>query len=177
MSLSLAQMLAQLEAKAVHHREQQGFHAEQEAFHRDKAEHHKSELDAALASLEALRTAVETAGELLGRDRSALRAAASDDELDVRRKRSLSRMVARVVEELRPDETFGATSVTQLIEERWGAKLRRRPDPRSVAANLRRWAAAGRIHQVREGRAHHEALYRKRPHPPGTAGVSPASRP
>jgi hypothetical protein len=163
MSLDLAQMLAQLEAKATHNREQQALHAEREAFHRDKAAHHTSELEAALASLEALRTAVETAGELLGRDRSALIAAASDDELDVRRKRSLSRMVARVIEGLGPDETFGATSVTRSIEERWGAKLRRRPDPRSVAASLRRWAAAGRLHQVREGRAHHEALYRKRP--------------
>ena len=61
------------------------------------------------------------------------------------------------------DQTFGARSITREIQERWGAKLRRRADPRSVAATLRRWAAAGRIHQVREGRAYYESLYRKAP--------------
>lgn len=72
-------------------------------------------------------------------------------------------MVAKVLEGKAPDAVFGATAVTQEIEHRWGAKLRRRPDPRSVAAALRRWAAAGRLHQVREGRAYSESLYRKAP--------------
>lgn len=168
LNLSLAQMLAQLEKKVALHRERQGFHAEQEALHRDKAVHHASELETALARLEALRAAAEAAGELLERDKAAAPPPAeADDTLDVRRKRALSRMVGRVLEGLRPDETFGATSVTRSIEERWGAKLRRRPDPRSVAAALRRRALAGRIHQVREGRAHYESLYRKTP--PGGA--------
>lgn len=77
-------------------------------------------------------------------------------------------MVTRVVEGKSPDETFGARAVTREIQKRWGAKLRRHPDARSVAALLRRWALTGRIHQVREGRAHHESLYRKGR--PGGAG-------
>ncbi|HWN44034.1 MAG TPA: hypothetical protein VNW71_17555 [Thermoanaerobaculia bacterium] len=162
LNLSLAQMLTQLETKVAHHSERKGFHAEQEVFHRDNSAHHAAELETALARLEALRAAAEAAGELLERDKSAAPPPAEPDEsLDVGRKRSLSRMVARVVESMPPDETFGARSVTRAVQERWGAKLRRRPDPRSVAATLRRWALAGRIHQVREGRAHYESLYRK----------------
>jgi len=62
----------------------------------------------------------------------------ADPELDQRR--SLSRMVARVVEGRAPDEAFGARSVTREILQRWGAKMRRKPDSRSVAAALRRRA-------------------------------------
>jgi hypothetical protein len=50
-------------------------------------------------------------------------------------------MVARMLEGRAPDEAFGARSVTREILQRWGARAR-----------------AGHLHQVREGRAHHEAL-------------------
>ena len=165
LNLSIAQMLANLETKVAHHRERKHFHAEQEAIHREQAELHTAELDNALARLEAFRSAAEAAGELLEHARlAALPPPQPDlDGADLIRKRSLSRMVARVVEGLPPDQIFGARAVTLEIQERWGAKLRRRPDPRSVAATLRRWAAAGRIHQVREGRAYYESLYKKEP--------------
>jgi len=58
-----------------------------------------------------------------------------------------------------PDEVFGPSAVTTEVNKRWGAKLRRKADPRTVAATLRRWAVAGRIHRAREGRAHYELLY------------------
>ena len=166
LNLSIIQMLAQLEARVAHHQKQQTLHVEQEAFHRDKAAFHTAELEAAQTHLEAFRVASVAAGELLERDKSvAPPPARPDGDLDVNRKRSLNRMVARILEDLSPDETFGATSVTRAIQERWGAKLRRRPDPRSVATTLRRWALDRRIDQVREGRAHHEGLYRKRSQP------------
>jgi hypothetical protein len=163
LNLSIAQMLANLETKVAHHRERKHFHAEQEATHGEQTAFHAAELDNALARLDAFRSAAEAAGELLEHARLAAQPAAQPDldDADLIRKRSLSRMVARVVEGLPPDQTFGARSVTREIQERWGAKLRRRPDPRSVAATLRRWAASGRIHQVREGRAYYESLYRK----------------
>lgn len=165
LNLSIAQMLANLETKVAHHRERKHFHAEQEAIHREQTALHAAELDNALARLEAFRSAAEAAGELLENAKLAAPPPAQPDldGADLVRKRSLSRMVARVVEGLSPDQTFGARSVTREIQERWGAKLRRRPDPRSVAATLRRWAAAGRIHQVREGRAYYESLYKKTP--------------
>jgi hypothetical protein len=165
LNLSIAQMLASLETKVALHRERKQFHAEQEAIHREQTALHAAELDNALARLEAFRSAAEAAGELLEHAKlAALPPPQPDlDDADLIRKRSLSRMVARVVEGLPADQTFGARAVTREIQERWGAKLRRRPDPRSVAATLRRWAAAGRIHQVREGRAYYESLYRKEP--------------
>ena len=165
LNLSIAQMLAQLEAKAALHRERKDFHAEQEAIHREQTALHTSELDNALARLEAFRSAAEAAGELLEDAKlAALPPAQPDlDDADLIRKRSLSRMVVRVVEGIPVDQTFGARAVTREIQERWGAKLRRRPDPRSVAATLRRWALAGRLHQVREGRSYYESLYRKAP--------------
>lgn len=140
LNLSIAQMLANLETKVALHRERKQFHAEQEAIHREQTEIHAAELDNALSRLEAFRSAAEAAGELL--DQAKLAAAPPSlpdlEDADLIRKRSLSRMVARVVEGLPPDQTFGAKGVTREILERWGAKLRRRPDPRSVAAALRR---------------------------------------
>ena len=103
------------------------------------------------------------AGELLVRDRSAAAPEpARSDDIDVRRRKALSRMMARVVEELPADAVFGTSKVTRAIRERWGAKLRRQPDPRSVATTLRRWSQAGRLVRVREGRAHSEGLFRKK---------------
>ncbi len=71
-------------------------------------------------------------------------------------------MIARLLEGKAADEVFGPSAVTKEVHERWGAKLRRKVDPRTVAATLRRWAVAGRIHRTREGRAHYESLYVKR---------------
>ena len=165
LNLSIAQMLASLETKVALHRERKQFHAEQEAIHREQTALHATELDNALARLEAFRSAAEAAGELLEHAKLAATPPAQPDldDADLVRKRSLSRMTARVVEGKSPDEVFGARAVTREIQERWGAKLRRRPDPRSVAATLRRWAAAGRIHQVREGRSYYESLYTRQP--------------
>lgn len=164
LNLSIAQMLAKLEAKVAHHREKKAFHAEQEAHHRDQTAIHATALETALAHLDAFKAASLSAGELLERDESSAKPAAeAEEEMNLRGKRSLSRMVAKVLDGKAPAEVFGATAVTEEIERRWGAKLRRRPDPRSVAAALRRWAMAGRLHQVREGRAYYESLYRKSP--------------
>lgn len=164
LDLSIVQMLAQLEARVAHHEKQQALYAEQEALYRDKAAFHKAQLEAAQAHLEAFRTASVAAGELLVRDRSVVAAPASPPaDIDVRRRKSLSRMMALIIEELPADAVFGATTLTRAIQKRWGAKLRRQPDPRSAATTLRRWATDGRIVQVREGRAHNEGLYRKRP--------------
>ncbi|HWM91124.1 MAG TPA: hypothetical protein VN493_10185 [Thermoanaerobaculia bacterium] len=163
LNLSIAQMVAQLEARVVHHQKLLDLHAGQEAFHHEKVTLHQAELDAAQGHLDAFRAAAVAAGELLERDKSvAPPSPGPADDLDLRRRKSLSRMMARVLEDLPPDQTFGATTVTRAIQERWGAKLRRRPDPRSVATTLRRWALDGRIDQIREGRAHNEGLYRKK---------------
>ena len=161
--LSIEQMLAHLEEKVAHHRERQAFHAEQEALHHDQAALHSTGLNDALSRLEAFRAASLSAEEILERDKVPTRPAPEPREADFLKKRPLSRMVEKVLEGRPDDQTFGARSITREIQERWGAKLRRRPDPRTVAATLRRWAASGKIHQVREGRSYYESLYRKAP--------------
>jgi len=164
LNLSIDQMLAKLEAKVAHHEERKGFHAEQEVLHREQTAKHAAALEIARAHLDAFRAASHSAGELLESDGSLEKSAAQpESEAEFTGRRTLSRMVAKVLEGRPADQTFGARSVTREIQERWGAKLRRRADPRSVAATLRRWAAAGHIHQVREGRAYYESLYRKTP--------------
>ena len=163
-NLSISQMLAQLEARVAHHEKQQTLHSEQEALHRDKAEFHKAQLDAARAHLDAFRSASVAAGDLLVNDKSV--AAPSPlpvQDVEIHRKKALSRMMARIIEELPPDTVFGPTHLTYAIQKRWGPRLRRQPDRRSVATTLRRWALDGRLEQVREGRAHREGLYRKKP--------------
>src|SRR5215210_2175583 len=97
LNLSVDQMLAQLDTKVAHHRERQAFHAEQEVLHRDKLAHHAAALEIALAHLESFRAAATAAGELLDLDKAS---APPEPDVDVEftRKRSLSRMVSRVLE-------------------------------------------------------------------------------
>lgn len=111
-------------------------------------------------SFEAFRTAAANADELLARLGRVATAADADEDLGPGR--PLSRMIARVVEDKAPGETFGPKTVTLEIRKRWGAKLRTKVDPRNVAATLRRWALRGRIQRTREGRARYESLYVKK---------------
>ena len=55
-------------------------------------------------------------------------------------------------------ETFGGASIAHEVNQRYGKRLRRPAQARNVATALRRMAAAGRIRQIQEGRARHEAL-------------------
>jgi hypothetical protein len=161
-NLSIAEMLAQLEKKVAHHREQRTLHAKQEAFHREQKEQHDAELQMAVERFEAFQAASAAAGELLGRAKAA---AAPPDwqelDLDLSKRKARSWMISQVLATKAPDEPFGPSTVTREIHNRWGARLRGRVDPRTISATLRRWAAAGRIHCVREGKAHYESLYVK----------------
>jgi hypothetical protein len=162
--LSVDQMLQQLEARVAYHRERQAFHAQQEAHHHEQSTGHAAELAAATERLEAFRAAAEAADELLARSQTGAARPAADADEDLGKGRPLSRMIARVLEDKAPDEIFAPKAVAKEVNQRWGAKLRRRADPRTVAATLRRWAVSGRIHRAREGRAYHESLYvKKRP--------------
>lgn len=162
--LSVTQVLAQLEAKIALHRERQAFHEQQEELHREKKAQHAVELEKAIASYEAFRTASAGVGEVLETGDPAPRSKASPagEVLDLPSTRSLSPLIAQIVQDKAPGEPFGPAAITQELNERWGARLQSRVEPGTVSATLRRWAAAGTLKRVREGSAHVESLYIRR---------------
>jgi len=158
--LSVARILGQLEDRIRHHQRQEAFHEQQEAFHQKQKARHTAELALARERYETFRAAADSAGELVARP---LEEPPVDDSIPSGKWAVLSRLVDRVVAAKGPVEPFGANGITREIEERWGDRLKRRVDPRTVAAKLRRMAQTGRIHQLREGRAFHESLYSHTP--------------
>ncbi len=162
-SLSVTQVLAQLEAKVALHREQQAFHEQQEKLHREQKTLHADEMGKAIESFEAFRAASAGLGGLLDAgETSSLPKDSPGEELDLVSISNLSPLIARIVGDKSPDEPFGATVVTKELHDRWGAKLGRRVDSRTVSATLRRWKAAGKLKLVREGWSYSEALYTRR---------------
>jgi hypothetical protein len=71
----------------------------------------------------------------------------------------VSRLIARVVEAWPAGEMFGAKGVTAEANGRYAEVLKRPIKPASVSVALRRMAQAGRLRQVRRGKASREALY------------------
>ena len=169
-NLSIAVALARMEAKIAHHKARQEHHAAQEdhhatqqAFHAEQKVVHEAEHRKALERYETFKAASASIGELLVDEESeSPPPPPPPEDLDVGDWRWLSRLMTRVIERKAPDEVFGATALIQEIQQRWGAKLRHRIQPRSVSATLRRWAATGQIRLVRDGRSYHESLYTKR---------------
>ena len=160
--LSIDETLVYLESQIAHHRAQLELHARQEAFHADQKVVHESELGKAVERFKLLKAASEALGDMVLDVKPAAPApAAPPADVPTSGWRWLSRLMALVLEGKAPDEVFGPSSLADEIVERWGAKLKQDVDPRSVSATLRRWAAEGEIHQVRDGRAYHEALYTK----------------
>ena len=160
-SFSIPQMLAELQSQIAFHREQEELHAGQEAFHRDKREHHAAELQMALERFQAFETAAAAAGELVERHRAATAPAAPSPDVPAWRRRPIGILVTRIVNSRRPEEAFGPSQIAQEVNRLYGSKLRTPVDGRAVSVTLRRLAAAGLLHVVREGTAHREALYSK----------------
>jgi len=163
-NLSVAQMLAELEAKIRHHRQQQEHHAQREVFHREQKTSHAAELETSLERFEAFQAAAAAAGELVERHRAATAPPSPGEEPVDGSKGPVSRLVAHVARRWRPEDTFGATVVALEVNRRYGASLRKPLDGRGASVTLRRLERAGEIHLVQKGTAHREALYsRTRP--------------
>jgi hypothetical protein len=165
MNRSVAEILARLEAQIAVHRKQEALHAQQEAFHRDQRAHHAAELETLTQRCETFKAAAEAVAEIA--DRAAAAAAAFElDESELGPRPKCARLAAKVVQSFGENERFGRSKVTQEINRRFGRALRRPFDERQVSLVLRRMARDGRIHLVRRGRPHWEALYsRRRPDP------------
>ena len=154
--LSIERVLTELQGRIENHRRQAAFHAEQEAFHQKEKVRHTAELQTVTERFETFQAAADAVSELVERPREEK---AADDSIPAGKGAVLSKLVERVVAAKGPIQAFGATDITREIRERFGARLGRKIDVRAVAAKLRRMTRARRIHQLREGRAHHEALY------------------
>jgi hypothetical protein len=68
-------------------------------------------------------------------------------------------MVWLILDGKRPDERFGANGLSREVNQHFGGRLRRAVDAPQMSVVLRRLHHRGRIHQVRPGRPHQEALY------------------
>ncbi|HEX9945833.1 MAG TPA: hypothetical protein VGG03_27820 [Thermoanaerobaculia bacterium] len=163
-SLSIAEVLAKLEARIAFHQEQAAFHAQQEVHHREQNAFHLAELEKVRQHFEAFQAtalpAADLAGEATAPPPPAEPAEVEDDREFIGKRIVVSRLVARAVDRLE-DETFGAARVAAEVNRRYRDKLRKPVDSRTVSITLRRLRDAGRLRLVREGKAAHEGLYAK----------------
>jgi hypothetical protein len=158
-ALSVAQMLAQLEERAAFHRERRGFHAEQVAQHGEQLAFHEAELQKITERFEAFKAAAEGAAELVSAPDAGHAAAGAEEIPYFGAAPMVSRLIARIVEAWPAGESFGARGVTAEVNRRYAKVLKRPIRPASVSVALRRMAQAGRIRQVRPGKASREAQY------------------
>ena len=161
LDMSVSRLLADLEERVKHHESKEAHHAEREVYHREQRALHAAELEKSRERLATFRAAAEAAGEHVAA--RSLSPATLEDDLPPGQQFKISQLAAQVIEKKAPSETFGGTSVTHEINQRYGKRLRRAAQLRTVATALRRMAAAGRIRQLQEGRAYHEGLYTRLP--------------
>lgn len=160
-SLSIAQVLTDLEAQIASREERETFHACQETFHRSQRELHGGELSRLRERYEGFKAAAQAAGEEVRRGAASLLPAPENSE--TKQRSTLSKLVARLIEQKGVDERFGATALAQEINDRYVRRLRNPARVRSVSVALRRLLAEGSVRLVEEGRAFHEAVYRRGP--------------
>jgi hypothetical protein len=162
-SLSVAQVLENLEKKLVFHRDQETLHTQQEAFHREQRAVHSAEIEKVAQHLEAFKAVALPAAELA----TPPAPPPLPEEPDLGAKPLISRLVTRVVASWPADQIFGSSHIAYEVNRRYPTKLRRPVNPRTVSVTLRRMRDTGQIHDIQEGRAHHEAIYAKGPRPAG----------
>ncbi|MFY9820333.1 MAG: hypothetical protein WAM82_03065 [Thermoanaerobaculia bacterium] len=164
--LSVARVLANLEARIAVHREQQAFNAKQEAHHREQRTLHEAELEKLQANLETFRSAAAAAVDLTNQV-----APEPLTPLDIESgwgRLMVSRMIRAVVDsQLVGGEPFGGSDVAAEANKRFADRLDRPIEARAAGAVLRRMWAERRIHRVRVGKPFYEALYGKGARPGG----------
>jgi hypothetical protein len=156
--LSVARVLAKLEARAALHREQQAFHARQEAHHREQRALHEAELEKVQTNLDAFRSAAALAVDL-----ATQAAAEPPTSIDIESswgRLMVSRMIRVIVDsQVAGGEPFGGSDVAAEANKRFADRLRRPIDSRTAGDVLRRMRLEKRIHLLRAGKPFYEALY------------------
>lgn len=165
--LSVAEVLAGLEARVAHHEELERVHAVQEAHHQEQRTAHAAELEKARQTLESFRavasTAVDLAHPLSAPAHPPLPAGAESKNSG----RLMPSRLIRAVAESQGTDPFQATGIAAEVNRRYGTKLRRPIDNREAGNILRRMKNEGVIRVVRQGKAFYETLYAKGSRPAG----------
>jgi hypothetical protein len=154
-NLSISEVLADLEAQIAQLEKQEAFHARQEVFHREQRTACAGDLEKIRERYEGFKAAASAVGEVVQRKAAPALSPAKDDG----QKSTVSKLIARAVQDKPEGETFSPSSLARELSERYPNTLRRRLEGRTVSTALRRLAAQGRIRIVEEGRAFHEAVY------------------
>jgi hypothetical protein len=152
--LSIAEVLADLEAQIAHLETQEAFHTQQEVLHREQRSHCAAELEKTRERYEGFKSAAAALGEVVPR-RSPTRPAVEDDG----RKTTISKLIARVVAGKEEGEKLSPSVLTRELNQRFPKTLRKPVESRTVSVALRRLCSDGRLQLLEEGRAFHEAVY------------------
>lgn len=162
--LSVAQVLAKLEAQMAYHRERESHHGERESFHQEKRAHHAAEYETVAHHYDAFKATAGAAAEI------AVRATVpalpppeppspeleDEEPPDIRQS---SRLVARAAAQWPVGEPFTATQIAAEVNRLYPRELRQPVVPRLAATALRRLCSHGRIRLVQRGVPYHEAVY------------------
>lgn len=158
-NLSIADVVARLEAQIAFHREREAYHDQREAFHREQRSVHTAELETLSRSLETFKAAAGSVADLAERPLPPRASSKEIEEFDTGSRRGFSRMVARIVEGIEPNARFGSRWMTEEMDRRFGEVLRKPADPRMVSTALRRMKKKGLLRVARRGGPYRETLY------------------
>jgi hypothetical protein len=156
---SIAEVLSSLEAQAAFHREREAYHAAEAAVHQERQGVHAGELAEITRRLAQFRAA---AGEALDFAERAVPVPAPEDaDIGPASRPDVGRLVDLMLQGKGLHESFGPATLTKEINLRFRERLRRPVSGGQISVLLRRLSEKGRIHLVRRGRPHWEALYVK----------------
>jgi hypothetical protein len=155
---TIAEVVASLESQLAFYREKEELHAKHEAFHREQRTLYGTEREKIERNLEAFGAAAASALDLAEKT---LARPAEDDSRDLGSAASprLGKMVELILADKGKDERFGPVGLAVEVNRRFGTRLRRPVNARQISVVLRRMERLRRIHLVRKGRPHWEALY------------------
>jgi hypothetical protein len=156
--LSVAQVLANLEAQMKFHRDQEAHHAAQEVFHREQRAVHAADYETVARHYEAFKASAAGAAEIAAR-RKAPEPPPAAEAPQPSGPSLPSRLVARAVETIPKGETFSPSRIADEVNRRYSRELRKPIDSRLASTALRRMFAYGEIRRVEKGSAHREAIY------------------
>ena len=169
--LSIEEVLDNLEKRAAFHRDREAFHGQQEAHHQEQRALHAAELEKVLQSLESFRTIAATAVDLA--QPVPVKRITEPEKLPPPGRKMVSQLLRLIVQNPSFAEPFGPAAVVAEANRRFADRLPKPAEHRMVSNVLRRLVAEGVLQVAREGKAHIEALYVRRP--PRSPKAKPAS--